>query len=765
MQEIQAALISELEAIQSALEDRGGLHVLAVRKDKKPYGKGNTPGVDENKKLGRANHPGDPRLCWNEVVYKGALPAIVPGASNLVCVDIDKGDANKLWKDDKLKPLFWVKTHSFGDEKKTGLHFYYDHPQDEEIRNAEWSLNGCKGDIRGDRGYAVIWDRPDFLRKIQGINGKHRPLPKAFMKSPPVKPATVENQRLIGEARGYGDGVARVAAAPQGERNNTLNVEVFRAAKLGKLDAAMEAAFYSAARARGLEESEIKATIESARSAGERERIPSSTEIRNTQQRVRNTPKASAPKEPEPEPEPTGPPVETPVAKMPEPKQQVNAATLRYPKTVEAFASILAQMNIDVRFDDRDSAIYLKMSENYGDADIPVDEWVRQTDNLDAKLKAVIARKYDNWNGTPWMISISKWQEYLLAIAPIVDPVKIWLEQLPAWDGKPRLDTLISDSGMVPVVDKKDDVAEELIKWASRAVPMTATYRTLYPGAEVEEMVVLIGEQDWGKSTYAKLLVPEERFHGDQLSFASPPKEQVESTLGKLIIEVSEMAGTNRAETTDIKRFLTRKSDEMRLAYMRSPSRRPRRFALIGTSNENVLPNDPTGNRRFVAVELSSGDPAKVREYLGREGMLEQIYAEALHRIEEGETPRLDKELKATQREINEDFRRTDPMEEEIRQVLPTMPPFFTPSRMAMRLNMIEKGDVLEINKSRRLAQAMRAVGVGNAKRYYCRDRVQRRLYDNRKYCEKDQYLFDDETDCLPMDYEHTVDKKEDEPI
>ena len=51
-------------------------------------------------------------------------------------------------------------------------------------------------------------------------------------------------------------------------------------------------------------------------------------------------------------------------------------------------------------------------------------------------------------------------------------------------------------------------------------------------------------------------------------------------------------------------------------AYARHAERQLRR-AIIGTTNSMAaLPNDVTGNRRFVAVNIAAGAPADVRRYL-----------------------------------------------------------------------------------------------------------------------------------------------------
>ena len=100
----------------------------------------------------------------------------------------------------------------------------------------------------------------------------------------------------------------------------------------------------------------------------------------------------------------------------------------------------------------------------------------------------------------------------------------------------------------------------------------------------------------------------------------------------------------------------------MRLSFRHNPETMLRRCILVGTTNDNhCLPNDPSGNRRFVVVEVREGPggiPA-LREYMDRNR--EQIWAEALSVYRSGEDSiRLPDELKARQREVNEGHRQSD---------------------------------------------------------------------------------------------------------
>ena len=151
------------------------------------------------------------------------------------------------------------------------------------------------------------------------------------------------------------------------------------------------------------------------------------------------------------------------------------------------------------------------------------------------------------------------------------------------------------------------------------------------PGCKLDELVILIGPQGSGKSTAVKNLLPAELQWGfsDALILSNFNKERIESTLGKIVVEVSELVGSKRADIDSLKAYLSRTDDFTRLAYDRRPVRRLRNFILIGTANDSEpLPNDPSGNRRFVPIEIAGGNVAAGSKWLDANRL--RLWAEAI---------------------------------------------------------------------------------------------------------------------------------------
>ena len=239
-----------------------------------------------------------------------------------------------------------------------------------------------------------------------------------------------------------------------------------------------------------------------------------------------------------------------------------------------------------------------------------------------------------------------------------------WIDSLPQWDGKERLETWLCE---LFGADKDDP----LTQWASRFILQGALERTLRPGAKLDTMPVLVSDerQGLGKSACLTNLFPPEkraRWFSDTLNLADSSQRQVEALQGAVIVECGEMAGATRGELTQMKSFLTRTVDKVRLSYRRDPEAIPRRCIFVGTVDQtDCLPNDPAGLRRFVPIPLQHG--AHVEQYMKENR--EQLWAEVRYRLVfRGENPALPRELIAlAEARANQHRRTNSALEEQVR--------------------------------------------------------------------------------------------------
>ncbi len=125
--------------------------------------------------------------------------------------------------------------------------------------------------------------------------------------------------------------------------------------------------------------------------------------------------------------------------------------------------------------------------------------------------------------------------------------------------------------------------------------------RSLHPGCQFDYMVILMGDQGIAKSSFIRRLAIDETFAMEGLKrFDEEGLKQIE---GKVVAEVSEMANFRSDTMDNIKAFITTRKDTYRKSYARYATTVPRRTVLIGTTNDELVLDDPTGNRRFLIVE------------------------------------------------------------------------------------------------------------------------------------------------------------------
>ena len=217
----------EENALLAALRDRGAHFVLA-RPDKRPITRGWLNSAPSYEAV--LSH-----------VRKGGRLGVVASSLGCVVVDIDKGHPSTVINV-LGSPLCIVET-------PRGHHLWYRAPSG-EIGNRTWAVNGAHGDIRGSKGSIILWD---VAAVAAGLSRVDDAVPVDLSKI--LRPPSKRTQR----------GPDAVRAAKPGERNLTLNREVFKAARAGNFD---REAFQEAGVEAGLPLAAVVATIASAEQAG-----------------------------------------------------------------------------------------------------------------------------------------------------------------------------------------------------------------------------------------------------------------------------------------------------------------------------------------------------------------------------------------------------------------------------------------------------------------------------------------------------------------
>lgn len=236
-------------------------------------------------------------------------------------------------------------------------------------------------------------------------------------------------------------------------------------------------------------------------------------------------------------------------------------------------------------------------------------------------------------------------------VAPIRDGIAAL-----QWDGKPHIARLASCMHTAPggLIRYSDGRVRRAVEVYLERFLLGAVGR-VRDGAQ-NLMLVLDGPQGIGKSTLAKWL-------GDVLpgvfceeSISPQDKDCLLRLTKTLIWEAGELdQATRKHDAAALKHFLTRSTVTARRAYGRNDIQKPVLASFIGTvnTNGNGFLSDPTGNRRYLVVTLTGID----RAY--QQIDVRQVWAEALARLQAGESVELLPEEAAYRDRVNREEHQT----------------------------------------------------------------------------------------------------------
>ena len=243
-------------------------------------------------------------------------------------------------------------------------------------------------------------------------------------------------------------------------------------------------------------------------------------------------------------------------------------------------------------------------------------------------------------------------------------PIEDYLSSLPEWDGANRIETLLADYlGAEDTIFNREAIAK---------VMLAAIARIYKPGIKFDYMLVLNGPQGIGKSTFFNRLF--KGYLSDSLTMLDMrDKTGSEKLQGYWALEVAEMAGMRKADIECVKSFISRQEDIYRPAYGRVVELHPRRCVIVGSTNSSTgFLRDISGNRRFWPVKCKGG---RLKPWDLTDETLEQLWAEALHRYNDGESLLLSKEAEEIAVEEQREAIEEDPRMPQVQMFLDRMIP------------------------------------------------------------------------------------------
>jgi putative DNA primase/helicase len=182
------------------------------------------------------------------------------------------------------------------------------------------------------------------------------------------------------------------------------------------------------------------------------------------------------------------------------------------------------------------------------------------------------------------------------------------------WDRTPRLRTWC--------IDYLGAADTEYVRLVGYKYLMGAVGRVMRPGCKMDNVLILEGKQDAGKSAAFKTLFQAQWF--TEANFQIGDKDGYAVMAGKWVIELAELDALSKSDSSTSKRFFTTAVDTYRPPYARRAIDVPRQLVFAGSVNFDTYLKDESGNRRYWPIRTA--DTLLLRELAEAR---DQIWAEA----------------------------------------------------------------------------------------------------------------------------------------
>jgi len=195
----------------------------------------------------------------------------------------------------------------------------------------------------------------------------------------------------------------------------------------------------------------------------------------------------------------------------------------------------------------------------------------------------------------------TKVRDYLKLLAVEYNPVRDWMESR-RWDGESRLQSFLDS------ITSPNQALKEMLmkKWLISCVAAACEPK----GVELEGILVFQGAQGLGKTLWFKRLANyDEGWLLEGATLNPSDKDSVKQAVSHWIVELGEIESTfKKSDIDQLKAFVTKKTDELRLPYDRAFTTYQRRTAFYASVNAREFLTDTSGNRRFWVIPVSGID-------------------------------------------------------------------------------------------------------------------------------------------------------------
>jgi len=323
-----------------------------------------------------------------------------------------------------------------------------------------------------------------------------------------------------------------------------------------------------------------------------------------------------------------------------------------YPKKSRMLEEALFRLGIEIRGNIRLDRLEVKVPESLAPRvkpsywpdentwrDVPNKFWDKIRDEIETEFQTRDGRtkKKKGTRALKWQDADFYSRRDVLAWDLATDPVCDWVwKQKDAWT--PDQPSLIDDF-LQRYMGAPDT---PLLRHANFVLWGSLVARAIDPGCKIDTSLILQGAQGGLKSTLVRCLLPafmRDDYFTDSFQMKGDQKAMHDQTQGVVLCEMAELTGLSKVEQNYVKHYATQRAFSGRPAYRRDREFYKRCFIMVGTTNEEQpLPNDPTGSRRWCVVPTSTKMAyQELRDSLDRER--EIIVGEALFWLQNGKIP------------------------------------------------------------------------------------------------------------------------------
>ena len=208
------------------------------------------------------------------------------------------------------------------------------------------------------------------------------------------------------------------------------------------------------------------------------------------------------------------------------------------------------------------------------------------------------------------------------------DPVKDYLNGLPAWNGQNQVAKLFS---RIPGIS-----TEQLSFLAVWMRSMVAHWLQMDTQHGNECVPTLIGPQGCGKTTFLLRLLPPHlrQYYLDHLNLSNKFDKEMALT-NNLLVNLDELDAIRPSQHPALKQTLSKSKVNGRPIYGASQEDRPRYASFVASTNNPHPLTDATGSRRYICLTIPQG------QLIDNTGEIDydQLYAQVLHELNVAKAP------------------------------------------------------------------------------------------------------------------------------